>query len=148
MSWPGLGDDAAEVAHIGAAVESGVGIEGFAPASGARQAYAIGGARHRREIAEDRHRRVALAAAPQERDDRLGVVVDDDPPKTLAFAVARVQRRHIPIGGVEVAHEGLQPLMRPMVEEPPRQSLVEIPLAGLSEFLSHEEELLAGMSPH
>src|SRR5579864_4951328 len=47
-----LGQDAAEIAHIGAAVEAGVGIQSFAPVPRVRQANAITQARHRREIAD------------------------------------------------------------------------------------------------
>ena len=56
-----FGDDAAEIAHVRAAVGRRVGVENLAPAAGDGQADAIVEARHRREIADDGDRRVASA---------------------------------------------------------------------------------------
>ena len=78
-------------------------------------------ARLRREVADDRDRRIALRAAAQEGEHRLRVVVDDDPAEALRLAVARMERRRLAIEAVEVADQRLHALMRPMVEQPPGQ---------------------------
>ncbi len=59
-----------------------------------------------------------------------------------------MKRRLGAIEPVEVANEGLQALVRRVVEQPPGQRLGEVPFVRLAEFLAHEKELLAGMRPH
>src|SRR5208337_5181521 len=73
---------------------------------------------------------------------------DDDPAETLRLAVAHIERGRFAIEPIEIAHQCLQPLVRPEIEQPPGQGLVAVPFAGLAEFLAHEQQLLAGMAPH
>ena len=58
---------------------------------GVGQADAIARARHRREVADHRDRRLARRAEAQPGEDRLRRVVDDDPAEALGLAVARMQ---------------------------------------------------------
>ena len=140
--------DGAHVADVGAAVDRRVRVERLAPAPRRRQADPIAVSDLGREVADDRDGPVGLGAHSQEGVHRLVFIVDDDPPEALGLAIARVQRRTRAIEGVEVAHERLQTLVRPIVEQPPRQRIVGVPFAGLAELLPHEQQLLAGMAPH
>src|SRR5579872_1096523 len=143
-----FGGDAAEIAHVRAAVGSGVAVERLAPQALIRKAETVAQARLWREVADDRDRRIALRAASEKRQHRLGVVVDHDPAKAVRLAIAGVERGRLAIEPVEIADPRLDALMGPMVEQPPGKGLRSVPLAGLPELLPHEQELLAGMAPH
>ena len=58
--------DAAEIAHIGAAVGARVAVESLAPETQIGQADAVARAGLRGEIADDRNGRIALRAATAE----------------------------------------------------------------------------------
>ena len=148
MRRAGLGRNAAEIAHIGAAIGASVAVKRLAPETLVGQAQAIVQPRLGREIAYDRDRRVALGAAPEKREHRLHVVVDDDPAKAVGLAIAHMERGRLAIKPVEIADQRLHALMRPMLEQPPGERLRGVPLARLPELLAHEQELLARVPPH
>src|ERR1700722_6143855 len=108
-----------EIAHIGAAIGTGVAVERLAPETQIGQADTVAGAGLRGEIADDRNRRIALRAAPQKGQYRLSVVVDHDPAKTVRFAIARIEGGRPAIKFIEIADPSLHALMRPIVEQPP-----------------------------
>src|SRR6185437_732165 len=143
-----FGGDATEIPHVRATVGPGVAVERLAPQALIRKAEAVAQARLRREVADDRDRRIALSAAPEKRQHRLGVVVDHDPAKAVRLAIAGVERGRLAIEPVEIADPGLDALMGPVVEQPPGKGLRSVPLARLPELLAHEQQLLAGMAPH
>src|SRR5579872_1904734 len=144
-AWPRR--DAAEIAHVRAAIGSGVAVQRLAPETPERQPEAVAGARLGSEIADDRDRRIAPRAAPEKRQHRLRVVVDHDPAEAVRLAIARMERGRLAIEPVEIADPGLDALMRPMVEQPPGKRLGSVPLAGLPELLAHEQKLLARVAP-
>src|SRR5438270_814575 len=91
--------DRARVAEVAAAVEARIGIGNLAPAAGPRYADAVAMARYGRHVADDQNGRAAGLAEPQESEDRIGVIVADDPAEAVAARIALMQRT---FGGIEV----------------------------------------------
>ena len=88
-----VGDGAAVIAEVAAAVEARIGVGDLAPAAGARHADAIAVPRHRRHVADDQDRGIAFATLAQEGEDRIGAIVADQPAEALGLGVAPMQGR-------------------------------------------------------
>src|SRR5258708_26832806 len=129
--------DAAEIAHVGAAVRGAVAVERFAPVTLVGQAETVAQARLRGEIANDRNGRVVLRAEPEKGEHRLLLVVDHDPAKAVRLAIARIKGGGLAIELVEMTNPILDALMRPIVEQPPGKRLRCVPLICLAKLLPH-----------
>src|ERR1700731_4413338 len=118
------------------------------PAASAWHADAVVMSWRGREIAyhEDGPRSFSIEA--QEREDGVGAVIADHPAKTSPFGVTLVQRSFGAVDAIEIAHEALDARMRVAVERRPIDFGVVVPLGPLCDLATHEQELLARMSPH
>src|SRR5690606_30724584 len=104
------GGYAARVSHVGAAVETGVGVEPFGPPAIMGYADAVVVARDRRQVADDQQAKVV--DSPQIGKDAVGVVVADNPAEAGCTHVVGVQGSLFAIHGVEIAYQTLQAAMR------------------------------------
>ncbi len=114
-----------------------------------RQAQAVAGPRHRRQVGDaDEHVLARILAGAREGDD-VGVgVVGLDPVEAAPVEVDLVERRRLAVHAVQIAHERLDAGVLTVLEQMPVQRAVVAPLRALRELLAHEEQLLAGMRPH
>ena len=148
VAFDGFAADATQVAPAPAAILGGIGVDALDPASGRRHADAPRRALHRREVAHHDHRRGVAPATAQPGVEGLLGRVGLDPFEACPFAVQLVECRRGPVEVVEVADEPLHTGVGVLLAQVPVEARVVVPLLGLSEFLAHEEELLAGMPPH
>ena len=104
-------------------------------------------ARHGREVRRhEQHLAAAgLAQIGQHRTFGVGAV---DPLEACRIEVHRMQRRLGAVQAVQVRHPALQALVPVvLVEQPPVELAVVVPLAALAELAAHEQQLLARMAP-
>ena len=59
-----------------------------------------------------------------------------------------MQRLLSAIEVVEVAHQCLDAKVHVVVQQPPLQSTAKVPFLRLAKFLTHEQQLLARVTPH
>src|SRR4051794_6631060 len=71
-----------------------------------------------------------------------------DPFETFMRIVAIPQRRLALVGVVQMLHETAQPIVLWQLEKIPIKLTVVIPLPDLTEFATHEDQLLARMTVH
>src|SRR5579875_3167689 len=143
-----LGPGAAAIPEIAAAIDGGVAVEPLAPEAGIGHANAVVEARHRREIAGDEGEAVRLAAAPQEDDDAVLIIIGDEPLEARRLEVLLVESRQLPVQAVEIAHQVLDAAMERIGKEMPIEAPVVAPLALLGDLAAHEQQLLARMAEH
>ncbi len=80
-------------------------------------------------------------------NDRVLLVVDDQPLEAFRLAVARMQRRTRAVEVVQIPDQFLHAKMRLVLQQIPVERARLAPLAALRELLSHEQQLLARDSP-
>src|ERR1700722_1535069 len=139
--------DAAEVAEAAAAILERVAVQALAPVAAAGYSHAIVAARERREVAHDENH-LTFAVLSQKRDHARLAVVAVDPLEALPVEVEGVERRGTRIEAVEFTHPALHARVQRVLQHMPVEARIMLPLAPLAELSSHEEELLARMSPH
>src|SRR5690349_7161441 len=123
-----LGHHAAAIAIIAARVVFGVAVEDFAVITGLGDAHAIILARHRCEIRDDHNEFLPVSRPPDEGEHAVIGIVAVDPLKSLPLEIHFVQRRFPPVGGVQIGHQMLQPLMLGITQQVPFQARALIPL--------------------
>ena len=75
-------------------------------------------------------------------------IVSVDPLKAVVSEVLSPQCRGGLVQRVEVADQVLDTDVVRVLQQPPVQGVVGVPLNALTEFLTHEQQLLAGVRPH
>ena len=105
-------------------------------------------ARHRRKITDDDRDLVRIATATQIRKNAFGGIRGVDPGEALGIAVETIERRRGAIEEVEIAHQPSHSFVEGIGKELPVEPDIMIPFALLSELPAHEQQFLAGMSPH
>ena len=137
-----------EIANPGTAINLRIGVENLPPPSRPRQPDPIAVPRHRREIGGHDHRRILRFSISRESHHGLVAVIGHDPAEAFRLAVARMQSRLRLVKTVQVPDKELNPFMQRKLEQMEIEGAIFVPLAPLSELLSHEQKLLAGMRPH
>ena len=132
--------DAAEIAHVAAAVLRRIAVQSFLPKAAARRADPVTVARHRGEITNDENnRRGRFALADQ--TDCAGIrVVANVSFDTSGIAVLFLDCRLVFVKMIERAHPFLQTGVQPLIEQLPLQARVMRPFAPLAEFAAHEQQ--------
>src|SRR5690242_9654714 len=102
------GGFAAEIPLAAAAVQRGIAVKHFLPATAAREPYAIVVTRHRREVADYCQRLLRRFASPHKADDARFPVAGIDPLKAGLAAIELVHRRLAAIESVQIADPPLQ----------------------------------------
>lgn len=148
VQWMFLGGDASEVALVAAAIRDRVAVQDFAPETTKRQAEAVVRPQNRREIQNDEEMFGAGPVLADEGHDAVLVVGAVQPEKSFHRVITVPQRRLGLVKQVQIGNELLQATMeRALVEQPPVERGVGVPLAALAELAAHEEQLLAGETP-
>ena len=148
-SWLGVvsARDAAVVPEVGPAVSFRVAVNDLVPHPRLRHAEAIVVPRHGREVADDESGwMVGRRADPSVH--ALISVVQHHPAEPVRLAVAQMKRRMVPICMIEVTDKALHALTFRIVEREPVETAVMVPFPLLRDLASHEQQLLAGMTPH
>src|ERR1044072_8136754 len=83
-----VGNGAAVIAEVAAAIETGIAVGDLAPAAGSRHADAIALPRHRRHVADDQDRGIAFPSLAPEGEDRIGAIVADPPAEAFGLGGA------------------------------------------------------------
>src|SRR5579871_6719723 len=138
----------ATIAEVAAAVNGSVRVEQLAISAARRHADAIGEPRHRGEVADGNHRGGVAPATAIPGKHAVGVVIDDEPAEALTVVIEPVQRRLVAVETVQVGDQLLHAPVQGLLERRPIQLSVVAPFPRLSEFSSHEQQLLAGLRPH
>jgi hypothetical protein len=89
-----------------------------------------------------------VSALPEKAQNTLLAVVAVDPDKAGRFEILLEQGPLASEKGVEIPDPSLESLVRVVLEEMPLKARFVVPLRPLTEFASHEEELLAGVQIH
>ena len=90
---------------------------------------------------------VGVGPLAQVGQDVVVAVAGLDPLESAVGEVLRPQGRRAQVEAVEVADQGEQPLVAGIVQDPPVQGGIGVPLGSLTELLAHEQQLLAGVGP-
>src|SRR5262249_14334972 len=144
-----LGRDAAAVADVAATIEGAVGIHDLLVVPGARHPHTVAAAHDGSEAAHAQHEVGRITRETAEGEETLLRVVTVHPAKAHIVAVELVEGRLDTIPLVEVTDERVEPAMvRALVEQPPVERSIVVPLARLPELSAHEEEFLPGIGPH
>ena len=125
----------------------GIGIEHELIGSGIRHADLVILALDRHEIAHGNDLLTAVVDAA-ERDHALTVVVVGDPAKALPGIVVLPERSIFLVEFIERFGKAEQIGVIRIIQHEPFQLVLVIPFSALTEFLSHEQELLARMREH
>src|SRR5262245_12372762 len=133
------------VPGIAPAVDRGIGIEDLPPFAREWHAHAVVAQHLRGEIHNHEAAFTRVIALSEPGKDAVVRVVGNQPFEAGGIAIELVQRGQIAVEPVEIAHQALDPRVRALLEQMPRQAQVVIPFAVLSEFRTHEHQLLAGM---
>src|SRR6185312_8966175 len=131
-----------------AAILRRVAVQALAPPAAERHTDAIVVPRHRREVARDQGYILGPLSPAQVHDHALIGIVAVDPLEAVGREVALVEGGSRTIEAVDVPHPAADAFVQRIREHMPLQALVMLPLAPLADLPAHEEELLAGMSPH
>ena len=91
---------------------------------------------------------IAAVVDPSECDNTLPVVIIGNPAEALPGIIILPKRRGIQIELIERLGKFKQRAVIRIIEHEPFELLLVIPLSALAEFLSHKEQLLAGMRKH
>src|SRR5579864_4320775 len=141
------GIDTSEVSLSTSTVFARIAVELLMPHSRPWNPDTIILAHHGGKVAHYQHRRAGAVLAQERQDARLRIAVVH-PLEALGREVELEQGRSPPVETVQVANPSLRPRVQRVLQDVPFQTLLVLPLAALPEFRPHEEQLLAGMSPH
>src|SRR5579864_402317 len=148
MPRQGLRDKPALVSDAAAAIARIVGVEYFSIRIARWHADAVIFAHDRRKIDDDDDVVAGLATATLERDDARAAVRRVDPFEAGTLVIELMERALAAHEIVQIADEGHDALVKRVTEQMPIEASVVIPFALLTEFIAHEEKLLAGMAVH
>ena len=144
--WPCHGSssalDRAEVAHPGAAVVVGVGVEHLGPRAGGRQADPVVVVRHRREVRHADQRRTRRSPRRTKRR-RCSSSRRRRSSGSPAVVVERPQRRGVPVDPVEVARPAAARRGGRRSEQPP----VELALSAHSDSWPNSQPMKSSCLP-
>ncbi len=137
------------VADVGAPVEAGVGVQRLAPPASRRQPQPPPLADDRREVARAHEPVLPVLRDAREREDVLVRRVRLEPAEALVRVVELPERGLLVVDAVEIANQVEHSVMVGLVEQVPVEGAGRLaPLLLLCELAAHEQELLAGVSPH
>src|SRR5437764_295286 len=134
------------VAHIGAAVVSGVRVHDFAIETGLRNAQTVAFADDRRGVDDGDDEVFSVFAAADEGKNTVVGVVGVDPFETVPIKLDLMEGGFGGVKAVEIADEPLDAAMGIVLEEMPVDAADFAPFITLGEFLPHEEKFFAWMS--
>src|SRR4051794_13094247 len=100
----------------------------------------------RRKVDDDDTTRAGIVSFAQPRKHAVAGVVDHQPFETCALAIKFMQGRQCPIEMIEITDKSLDSTVLSLVEQMPIQRPVVLPFRLLTEFATHEHELLARMA--
>jgi len=129
----------AQVADVGAAINSCVGIEHFLVVPGPRHADVIAVSHHRRGVQNDDQHVVGIFAAPDKRVHAVIGIVRVHPFETLPVKINLVQRRFIDQQFVQVGDQPMDAAVRIVLKQVPVKTARFAPLVPLRDFVAHEK---------
>ena len=131
------------VAHIGAAVVSGVRVHDFAIETGLRNAQTVAFADDRRGVDDGDDEVFSVFAAADEGKNTVVGVVGVNPFETVPVKLDLMEGGFGGIEMIEIADEPLDAAMGIVLEQMPVKTAGFAPFATLGEFLAHKEKFLA-----
>ena len=134
---------ATHVAHIGAAIVSGVRVHDFAIETGLRNAETVAFADDRRGVDDGNDEVFSVFAAADEGKNTVVGVVGVNPFETVPVKLDLMEGGFGGIEMIEIADEALDAAMGLVLEEMPVKTAGFAPFITLGEFLAHKEKFFA-----
>ena len=141
-------DDFGIVMVSGSTIGLGVAVQDFLPVAVQGQTDFISRAGNRCEIANDRYGLILVFSVAEVGNGAVLIVVVVNPLEAFGAELFLVQGRGIAVVAVQCFDPSLYSFVEIMLRQPPLQASLDIPLAGLTKLIAHEQQLCTRVGEH